>query len=102
VQSMRTLPARSPQPCTAAWVPCHGVHSTTTSAVAVADSFVSTAPSDAYFGSSGRRTPNVTWWPRLRHAGPKVLPTLPAPMIAILMASSFPVAETLPASEKDR
>jgi len=32
----------------------------------------------------------VTWWPRLRQAVPKVLPTLPAPMIAILMASSFP------------
>jgi len=31
-----------------------------------------------------------------------VLPTLPAPMIPILMASSFPVAETLLGSEKDR
>jgi hypothetical protein len=65
------------------------VHSTTTSAAAVAASFVSMAPSDAYFGSSGFRTPNVIWWPRLRQAVPSVVPTLPAPMIAILMSDSF-------------
>ena len=46
-----------------------------------------TAPSDAYFGSSGLRTPNVTSWPRLRHAVPNERPTLPAPMIAILMVA---------------
>ena len=102
VQSMRTLPVMSPQPCTAARVPCHGVHSTTTSAAAVADSFVSTAPSDAYLGSSGFRTPKVTWWPRLRHAVPSVFPTLPAPMIAILMFGLPSGSETLSANEKIR
>jgi hypothetical protein len=46
-----------------------------------------TALSDVYFGSSGFRTPNVTSWPRLWHAVPNECPTLPAPMIAILMVA---------------
>jgi hypothetical protein len=46
-----------------------------------------TAPSDAYFGSSGFRTPNVTSWPRLCHAVPNERPTLPVPMIAILIVA---------------
>ena len=46
-----------------------------------------TVPSDAYLGSSGLRTPDVTSWPRLCHAVPDERPTLPAPMIAILMVA---------------
>src|ERR1700727_1276631 len=85
VASIRTFPLRSPQPCTASCVACHGVHNTTTSASDAAASLVRTAPSDAYFGSSGFRMPNVTSWPRLCHAVPSERPTLPAPMTRILM-----------------
>jgi hypothetical protein len=41
---------------------------------------------------SGFRTPKVTSWPRSRQAPPSARPTLPAPMIAILMCGSFAVA----------
>jgi hypothetical protein len=33
------------------------------------------------------RTPNITSWPRLCHAVPNERPTLPAPMIAILIVA---------------
>src|SRR5271156_485491 len=77
----------SPQPCTDSCVPCHGAHDTTTSASDAAASLARTAPSDAYFGSSGLRTPNVTSWPRVCHAVPNERLTLPAPMIAILIVA---------------
>jgi hypothetical protein len=41
------------------------------------------------FASFGLRTPKATSWPFEAHIFPSVPPTLPAPMIAILMASSL-------------
>src|SRR3984893_17062472 len=87
VASIKSFPLRSPQPCSASCVPCHGVYNTTTSASDAAASLARTVPSDACLGSSGLRTPNVTSWPRLCHAVPNERPTLPAPMIAILMVA---------------
>src|ERR1700733_14827181 len=46
-----------------------------------------TVPSNTCLGWSGLRTPNVTWWPRLCHPVPNERPTLPAPMIAILIVA---------------
>src|ERR1700681_511603 len=45
VQSMSTLSLRSPHALTASLVPCHGVHSTTTSLAAAAASLVAVGAS---------------------------------------------------------
>src|SRR5262245_29543392 len=86
---MSTLPVRSPHDLTASSVPCHGVHSATTSLPATAASLVVVGdPRSAYLASSGERTPYLTSWSAL-HAPPRARPTLPAPMIAIFMGLRY-------------
>src|SRR6266480_2040105 len=67
-----------------------GVAITTTSASLTASSAPLTRclGNDAYFGSAGLRSPQVTSSPCLIQACPSVAPTEPAPMMAIRMHAS--------------
>src|SRR5437016_5337454 len=90
VQSITILPARLPMLLIAASVADQGVAITTTSASLTASSTPVTRclGNDAYFGSAGLRSPQVTSSPCLIQACPSVAPTEPAPMMAIRMHAS--------------
>ena len=77
-------PRRRPNPTS---VP-PDVHSTTTLAPDTARRFVGLDRTQrCVLRVVGLRSPNMTSWPRLCHAVPNERPTLPAPMIAILMVA---------------
>src|SRR5262245_57260548 len=90
VQSITILPARLPRLLIAASVADQGVAMTTTSAglTASAGALTRSFGSDAYFGSAGLRSPQVTSSPYFIQARRSVAPTDPAPMIAIRMTTS--------------
>src|SRR5437773_8333262 len=79
VQSITILPARLPMLLIAASVADQGVAITTTSASLTASSAPLTRclGNDAYFGSAGLRSPQVTSSPCLIQACPSVAPTEP-------------------------
>src|SRR5260370_23767093 len=91
VLSRTILPERSPRLFTAALVAGQGVARTTTSAFRIASGPVCSlsSGSERYLGSAGLGTPNITSSPPASHARPSADPTLPAPIMAILI--SIPV-----------
>ena len=91
---MMILPETLPRLFTAASVAGQGVASTMISAFCAASGGVK-AGNERYLGSAGSGTPNTTFSPAADQPRASAEPTLPAPIIAILIAiSSLPGFQT--------